>query len=166
MSMNIPTKNPQKHPSHKQKTFPENMAISSLRKIGNMRQNIPCVSKVSPFGNLKPMDWGHSQNAGPQSTDWGHSQKVGPELTTTSSQALHFGNAHTLGPFTLQFNPNYIQYSSQGDDFLLTFLWTQNPNVLDQLPLEKRQGKRKEKKIARQLFGRYRRSLTLAWSIS
>jgi hypothetical protein len=50
-----------------------------------MRQNIPCVLEVSPFGNLKPMDQGHSQNAGPESTDWGHSQKVGPELTTTSS---------------------------------------------------------------------------------
>ncbi len=82
MSMNIPTKTsiPETKdcPSKRGNFF-------SLRKIGNMRQNIPCVLEVSPFGNLKPMDQGHSQNAGPESTDWGHSQKVGPELTTTSS---------------------------------------------------------------------------------
>jgi hypothetical protein len=78
----------------------------------------------------------------------GQSRRIGDILKRWGQSwlppALYFRNAHTLGPFTLQFNPNYIQYYSQHDDFLLTFLWTQNPNVLDYLPLEKMQGKRKE----------------------
>jgi hypothetical protein len=123
-----------------------------------MRQNIPCVA----FWQFKAHGWGTFPKCRAGVDGLGTFSKGGARIDY--HLILDFGNAHTLGP--IQSNPNYIQYYSQGDDFLLTFLWTQNPNVLDYLPLEKMQGKRKEKKIARSLFGTYGRSLTLAWSIS